>query len=150
MEDDHKIESEKNGENKDTVEDEKEEFPLGAVFGGVAAAAGLYFLGKKILKPKNESKIPSSLNNFAKELVGGGKSFSAVVEANNPLSNELTKEDVDEIAKAVSKEVMNKIKKDPDFRVIVREEAASIKRTLPGNMLASAVVNGITFALGAI
>ncbi len=49
---------------------------------------------------------------------------------------------------AVAAKASERLKADPAFRQIVREEASALKRTLPSNMLATAVVSGILGALG--
>lgn len=115
---------------------------------GTAAVAWWVIQNTKRGQVRRRSTIPYSARGFAKELVASGKSFPAIVEANNPLSRELTDSDVQEIANAVAGEVLKTLKSDPEFRRIVREEATALKRTLPSNMLASAIVTGISTALG--
>lgn len=96
------------------------------------------------------SSIPVSANSFAKELINSGKKFSLIVESNNPLNKDLTKDEIEEFAKAIAKEVLKKLLEDPQFKNILKKEVYDLKHTLPGNILASAIVQGVGIALTAL
>jgi len=157
-----------NALDSDTEKPQKEQkkgFPWGKVIAGgaavVGAIAGAIIIQKRssrhgssttrvLSSARPRTNIPVSLDTFAAELVHGGKSYSAVVEANNPLSTELDDEDLKAIADAVAAEVLQRLKTDPQFRDVVREEATSLKNTLASNVLAGAVIKGITIALSVV